>query len=215
MRCGPKPARGSPRPFKRGDVWTVLPERDMRIGHGLLGLWFVGTLLVGAFTTGVHALELPKPTSSGLATTKVAHLRDTRGGAVHALYASCKCSERIIDALVVRGARRDLPETVLGVGDFGARRSALRDAGYAFVAVSADELRTDFGIEAAPLLVVVRADGSVGYAGGYRATENGRVEVASLIERALVRPIDTPHPLFGCAVSKVLRGIVDPFGFKN
>lgn len=181
----------------------------------MLWVWFVGTLTIGAFTTGVHALALPSPAAGDLTGSEVTNLPGPAGGAIHVLYASCKCSERIVDALVARRARPNLDEIVLGVGDFGNRASALRAAGYQLIGVSAEELTSRFRIEAAPLLLVVRPDRSVGYAGGYRSTESGPVDDARLIAEALERKSTEAYPLFGCAVSAALRRIVDPFGFKR
>lgn len=78
-----------------------------------------------------------------------------------------------MDHLALRGPRTDIEEQVLLSNDEGgALKRRLVAAGFAVIDTS-PELRDRFAIEAAPMLLVIRPDGRVGYVGGYTRTKQG------------------------------------------
>ena len=193
------------------------------IASAALSAWFVGLLVVGATLLARHVLALPAPSaaSDGRLRHAIAALdaSDPRVGgatepswsAVHVLYASCRCSERIAEHLAasVRPAR--LRETVLFIGHDEALEGALTSHGFRVQELSEDALATAFGIDAAPLFVIENERAELLYVGGYTERKQGLATRDLSIVRDLRAGLSVaPLPIFGCAVSRELREKTNP-----
>ncbi len=167
--------------------------------------WFAAMVTLGAGLLARHVLALPGPSGTRLA-PGLSSLRraDQRGWlAVHVLYASCRCSQRIAAHLAGTNRPEGVSEIVLWAGDdpppaalaaaFDVRR--VSEAGLA-----------ELGVEAAPLLAVVAPSGEVRYAGGYTTRKQGpEVEDLAIIASARRAERLAALPVFGCAVSTRLQ----------
>ncbi|MGC4086712.1 MAG: hypothetical protein QM756_02215 [Polyangiaceae bacterium] len=192
--------------IKRPLVWLVLAA------------WLLVTLVLGAFTTAAHSAALPRPNDGDatLGSALIGLRRDpSRPLAVHALYARCKCSQGIVEHLIARHSDARFEEVVLLVGDLPQQERLLAGSGYTVHHVQGAELETRFHIEAAPLLVVTDARGRVQYAGGYQKFKGGVSVEQSILDGAASGDALARLPVLGCAVSKRLRGKIDPLGLKE
>jgi hypothetical protein len=185
----------------------VVPSLRGRIGGITLAAWFAVMVALGAGLLARHVVALPAPPRDQRLAASMGGLRrpDERGKwlAVHVLYADCVCSQRIVDHLLGTERPRDWSEIVLWVGAQPAspaleKRFDIRRVGSAELA--------RYGIEGAPLLVVVDPAGGVRYAGGYTERKQGPViDDLRIFESA--RRLDplVSLPVFGCAVSDRLK----------
>lgn len=185
--------------MRRCAVWILLPA------------WFLVSTLVSATLLARHLVPLP---AGAVADTRLGALRAdaTRGWlVVHALYAGCKCSEQIVHHLAGRGPSGDANEVVLWIGSDSALEAELERARYSLVRVSAQELTPRFGIEAAPLLVILDPDDVARYRGGYTDRKQAYpVRDIELLHDAMSGAAPVALPLFGCAISQGLRELIDP-----
>jgi hypothetical protein len=181
--------------------------RASRIGGALLLAWFVAMLGLGAGLLARHMLPFRSPSKTEQLAASLDALRraDQKGSwlAVHVLYADCRCSKRVAEHLALGPRPPGWVELVLWVGDsgpdpllearFDVRRIAQGDLGH-------------YGIESAPLLVLLDPDGNVHYAGGYTDRKQGPVIFDQrLFAAARVSPSVPSLPVYGCAVSRRLQ----------
>lgn len=181
------------------------------------------SMVVGATLMAGHFFTLPRPAQGDprLQREMRALAAATRpaGGArwtmVHVLYGRCRCSSRIFDAIAAGPRPSDVDEVVLAVDpvETWAARTAAR--AIPIVPVDRESLERRFGIEAAPLLVVLDPAGSVAYAGGYTQRKQGP-EIEDLSIVAALRSGRHPRelPLYGCATALELAAALDPLGVK-
>jgi hypothetical protein len=81
--------------------------------------------------------------------------------------------------------------------------------------ISPRALREGWGIEAAPVLVVAKPDGSLAYVGGYnRRKQEPRFMDVAIVRDAMQEAV-SPLPVFGCATSARLANAIDPLGFEG
>ena len=144
--------------------------------------------------------------------------------AVHVLFADCPCSRQIFNHLALRGALSDgagdassktpgIVETILLVGDDVALGERARAAGFALETVLPEDLKARYDIEAVPILILADGADSIRYIGGYTSSKQGpKVEDLEIIARTRNGEVTlAPLPVFGCAVSRRLESIVDPW----
>jgi hypothetical protein len=192
---------------------SILPIVRNRISGITLVAWFAVMLALGAGLLAKHMVALPAPAKDEKLAASLEALRgpENRGRwlAVHALYADCRCSQRVVDHLVTTARPPDWSEIVLWVGNqppsaalekrFDVRRIGTADLGR-------------YGIEAAPILVALDPAGHVRYSGGYTDRKQGPVIDDLRILEAARRPdIVASLPVFGCAVSDRLRRQLEAF----
>lgn len=163
-------------------------------------------LVLGAGLLAKHVVALPAPDKNprlSRALTPLRHAGEARWLAVHVLYAECRCSQRVVAHLSSTRRPRGWQEVVLWVGA-PAPDPALAGAFDVRRATQAELLR--FGIESAPLLVVLDPNDRAVYVGGYTDRKQGPVirdlEILADAER---RSELTSLPVFGCAVSDRLK----------
>ena len=192
-----------------------------RWGQVLLFLWAAGLVVVlGALMAG-HWTTLPKPAAGdrGLA-ERLACVRDPRAtsatwAAFHVLYAECNCSAQVLDHLVASERPGDLDETVLLVGEHEAFAARCRANGLRVVRLTQEQLECDFGIVAAPILLVTDERRQLVYSGGYADRSRGFAMRDLEIVQALRAGRDVAAlPVFGCGVSRALQNDLDPLGLK-
>jgi hypothetical protein len=186
-----------------------------RIGRVILGGWIVVTLVGLASLSAGHLASLPEPQDEALLRRGILQLRRSATGnfLVHVIYADCSCTRALFRHLMARGPFPGAEEAVLFVGTDLRKQESARRAGYSFTAVSAQELALRFGLEAAPVLIMIDSAGTLRYAGGYYAHPatitplDDRI-YAQLASGAAVEPL----PVFGCAVSRRLQESLNPLG---
>jgi hypothetical protein len=133
----------------------------------------------------------------------------------HVLYAQCQCSRSIVEHLVARRARRDVGESSILVGPADEFAARLRPAGYRVEVVTARELKARYAIEAAPLLIVADAAHSIRYIGGYTVhKQSADIRDVAIIDAVLAGQAAQELPLLGCAVSRALQKLSDPWGLR-
>jgi hypothetical protein len=170
--------------------------------------WCLAVAALGGALTAAHELPLRvSPPPLGAPATQ-------RWSVTHALATKCGCSKRVWAHLVKRGARSDVRERVLLVDATGEWQSALETAGFDVVPLEAGALRSEFGIEAAPLLVIRRPTGALAYSGAYAEKRSAPPRDEELISRAMQGEQLDALPLFGCAVSRELQERADPLNLK-
>jgi hypothetical protein len=191
-----------------------------RVLHASLWAWALGSLVVISSLMAGHWLTLPRPASGDARlATALASLRGAGDQqawlAVHALYAECRCSQDIVEHLIARGPSTHAREVVLLAGEDGELAARARAAGYRVEAIEAAQLGARYHITAAPLFVVVDPDDDVRYAGGYTSRKQGPdPQDAAILTSLTQNGQASALPLFGCAVSKRLQALLDPFGLK-
>jgi hypothetical protein len=176
-------------------------------------------LLVAGWLTMPHLIAMPTPPASDRALASgVAGLRAPGAPGwlvVHALYAGCRCSERIVDHVLSRPPLPGAEEVILVVGDRPDWLARAAAGGRRVVGVGAEALRARFHIESAPLLVIAGPGGDVAYAGGYTRRKQGPVIEDVAIYQAVRGPGHAETlPVLGCAASQRLRDALSLWPFR-
>ena len=183
---------------RRGAVWILLPA------------WCVLSSLGSVTLLARHVVPLP---AGAVSDVRLGALRaePTRWLMVHVLYARCRCSEQIVHHLARRGPSGDASEVVLWIGSRAALETELQGAGFSLLRVGAEELLPRFGVEAAPLLVILDPDNVARYRGGYTDRKQAYpVRDTELLRDAMGGAAPVALPVFGCAISQRLRELIDP-----
>ena len=185
---------------------SIAPSTRGRLGRWVLAGWLIATVVLGGALLALHQ-PLPLPPPQPAAATG-------RYVLLHALATQCPCSMRVLDYLAARGAHAGVDERVLLVDGDEAVSGRLRARGFTVEPVDAAALAQRYRIEAAPLLVILRPNGSVAYRGAHSPRpQMAPVDLALLDE---VRRGGEPSSLalLGCAVSRALQDRLDPLGIK-
>jgi hypothetical protein len=193
-------------------------RRELLVRIGLT-CWAALVFAISASLAAAHWSTLPHPERQNPQLTRgVAALRNPAGDgwlAVHALYSHCRCSQRIVAHLLARAAVSGVQEHLLWVGPDAERKAELHKAGFVVHSTSALALKRDFGVVAVPLLIVADARDRVHYVGGYTTHAQGAdIRDQAILENLLHERAQSALPIFGCAVSRSLQKILDPFGLK-
>ena len=185
-----------------------------------LGVWACGMIFVIACLMVSHWVALPHPTAADQAWS--AQLNQTRTAqdkewtAFHFLYGNCPCSRRILDHIVHRFPVDGCQEKIVFIGEDIEMTEAALQRGFEVDCVMPEELKSRYGVEAAPLLTVLDPSGKVCFAGGYTTHKQGpQIQDVRIIQELLSGGKVKDLPLFGCAVSNELKMLVDPLGLKN
>ena len=199
----------------------VLQRHPVAVRAALI-LWAAFLCLVCSTFLGSHLVPLPQPErdDAALAAAIAEHRRVQDSGrwmVMHVLYGECPCSRKIAETLLdpERPRPEGLSETVLFIGEDRTWAERSLAAGFRVEELSHEELKAQWHVEAAPLLVVADPYGEVRYVGGYTSRKQG----PDVRDIAIIEDLqgDTPVevlPLFGCAVSQALQSAVDPFGLR-
>ncbi|HTU63383.1 MAG TPA: hypothetical protein VMF89_33205 [Polyangiales bacterium] len=191
-----------------------------RIAQGALGLWGLLAFVVTGSLASAHEYTLPHPERSDPRLNAALAAQRTpadagRFSVTHVMYAACSCSQSIIDHLEQRRARKDVAEHVVLVGRDAELSARITRAGYRLDNIEPIALKQRYGIEAAPLLIIADAQGQIAYMGGYTTQKQGLdIRDTVLIDELLAGKHTVELPLLGCAVSRALQSLLDPFGLK-
>jgi hypothetical protein len=182
-------------------------------------VWFLAVAALLATLAISHWFALPAPDKRDLrlaaGINELVHDAPS-WSAVHVVYTECRCSRRILDHLLASERPRDVEEVVVLVGDDPALVAKLIARRYRVVSVAPERLTERYGIESVPLLVVVDADRSIRYAGGYTRRQQGAdISDLSIIRDLRANTAIDDLPVFGCAVSRRLKGLADPLSIKR
>jgi hypothetical protein len=197
-----------------------LPQKLRRAGRVLLAVTAPLTFVVVGGLMAGHWYDMPRPAASDPVTIGALNaLRSEDDGsrllAVHVLYAGCRCSERILNHLLVGKRPAGVSEKILFVGAGSVDLERARVAGFGIERVAKRELEQRFHIVGVPLLALVAPDGEIRYLGGYSDTKQGpTLRDTELIVAARDGRTERTLPLFGCAVSRELQKLLDPLGLK-
>ena len=167
-----------------------------------------------------HFVAMPVPEDYRLIEKNIPKLRQTdKWMLVHVIYKECSCTNSLVQSLISRGASKQQEEWVLYVGAEGSARDEIKSefvrAGYSFRLLSREVLSVEYGVEAAPLLLIFSADNKLKYGGGYFERPSVyRSKDQEIIKNLLSgNPVEA-LPLYGCAVSDRLQNAIDPLGMK-
>jgi|GEM_PF-1290386 len=191
-----------------------------RAAQGALCLWGVLAFVVTGSLASAHEYTLPHPERSDPQLNAALTAQRTpadagRFSVTHVMYAACSCSQSIIDHLEMRGARKDVAEHVVLVGEDAKLSARIARAGYRLDNIEPAALKQRYGLEAAPVLIIADARGQIAYMGGYTKQKQGLdIRDTVLIDELLAGKHTIELPLLGCAVSRGLQRLLDPFGLK-
>lgn len=184
-----------------------------------LAVWIPLMLVIGGTLMAGHWYTLPRPDDQVAVARSLNELRTDAERdswlAVHVLYSQCRCSQRVLDEVFSRARPDGAAEKLILVGhheEFEARAAV---AGLDTLVLEPRELSERFHIESAPLFVAIAPSGDIRYMGGYTARKQGpNIMDREILENLMHEDDVAELPLFGCAVSKELQGILDPLGIK-
>jgi len=142
---------------------------------------------------------------------------------LHVMAAGCSCSGHLADYLADRGALNsigpasEVSERVLILGEMPEQTIALRRAGFPVESMDFEKARSRGFLSGVPLLVIFDGERQVEYIGGYADTPI--TPLASFYDVRLAQSIRLGEsldqfPVRGCAVSRELQEMLDPFGLK-
>lgn len=186
----------------------------------LLAIWVPCLFVVLASLMTDHWATLPRPSTTDTTLQEaLGRLRTPtdpgRWTAYHVLYDGCRCSRRVLDHLVGSPRNGDVDDLVLFVGDDDRVRGEFAARRMRFVSLTQAELEADYGILAAPLLLVTDPSGQLRYSGGYTDRKQGLACHDLEIVRDLRAGSEVaPLPVYGCGVSTSLQQVLDPLGLK-
>lgn len=191
------------------------PRVSRAVLWAAMAVWFCVMVVVCSVMLAKHLLPLPVPDAAARLGPGLSALRTTPGWAVfHVLAPACRCSGRVLAHLETSVRPAGVEEFVLLVVSRPEEEhaaDALRGRMNVRV-VHPQELAAVHGVEAVPLLVVMRPDASVAYAGGFTSRKQALdVEDLRIISSAMRWNAVESLPLFGCAVSQRLRQILNPW----
>ena len=169
--------------------------------------------MVGHWVTLPHPDENDEMRPSGIHRVVNVHSENTL--AFHFLYGDCPCSRRVLRHVVDRMPLDGAREHIVLIGQDDELVQLAQSQGFSVDVVTPRTLKQTYGVEAAPLLVVTDGEGRIQYSGGYTSRKQGLdIQDIKIIQQVMVgdKPIDLP--LYGCAVSKKLKSIIDPLHFK-
>src|ERR1700687_5726023 len=220
-RIEPKSFAVHPEHFERSEAGSTDPRRARaeRVGSVLLWIWLPSTLIVISLLMAGHLLTLPKPILDpkqvkALQASVFTKTQTPTWSVFHVLAEKCGCSAKVADHLVERGAKSLYAERVLWIGHDTGIGTRLAGRGFALETISAGQLKAKYGIEGAPLMVVVKREGRVTYSGGYSRWKQGVPEDDQILANLAAGGSAAALPLFGCAISRELQKKLDPLGLK-
>lgn len=193
------------------------PQWIVRIA---LSIWAAVMVVIGASLMVDHWIALPKPEvddqnwSVQLASNRTESGKH-RWSAFHFLYGECRCSRRVLASVLKSAPHASVAERIVLIGqDTQVALEAARQ-GYEFDCVTPEELQSKYGVESAPMFVVLDPTGTPRYSGGYTSRKQGfDVRHSEVIAKIVAGERVEQMPVYGCAVSESLKSIVDPLKLK-
>ncbi len=140
--------------------------------------------------------------------------RTPNWSAVHFLYDDCPCSRRVLQHVIDSQPIPGVTERVVLISK-ECLRAELGRGDLQVEYVTPENLKQRYGVESAPLLVVMDTNQSVRYSGGYTSRKQGpKMMDREIIAQLVAGQSAMELPLYGCAVSTQLQRAIDPLGFK-
>ncbi|MEK2687766.1 hypothetical protein [Bdellovibrio sp. GT3] len=176
----------------------------------IIGCWALGTLGLVSQFYGWHLMSFSSNTS----------LSSKQPGAwtlTHVLSEDCKCSEAVMANLLKRGPHPDTHEEVVLLGKSLKDSQALVAKGFPVRHMKPEELQEDISKLGVPFLLISTPKGDTVYAGGYseKSIKDGSpIRDLEILNSLQGKGTVKNFPIFGCAVSRKLQKIVDPFSMK-
>ena len=185
-----------------------------------LSCWALCAFVVSGTLMAGHWITLPKPELTHAQWTALLPPNkpdDTASWhAFHFLYSDCPCSMRILDELLDYPPNTSVNETLILIGESVTSAEAAATMGYSIKYTTPEKLEEDFGIEAAPLLIVISDQQALTYVGGYTSRKQSlNSQHREVISRCHAGDEVDSLPLYGCAVSSALKDLVDPLRLKT
>lgn len=177
------------------------------------------SLLVTGLMAGLMVTH-SAPLSAYSESRRVDDLRAGRWAVQHILSSDCKCSEKVYQSLVQRGAAGDREELVLLLKDDQQWANQLLQRGFKVEALDLErqdrlaESHEDFGV---PALVVFTPKGERAYVGGYSEgvlSAGGVNRENEIISHFMLGTAARHFPIRGCAVTASYQRKIDPFSLK-
>ncbi|MCC9604009.1 thioredoxin family protein [Stieleria sp. JC731] len=187
-------------------------------GKFAIVVWAIGLSVVISALMVAHWVTLPMPemgsrVNAGLISD--VSDRDQRLRVIHVMNLQCPCSKRVLRTLLERTPINGTHEKILFVGSDPEFDRQATQKGFATESVKHTELKERFGIESSPMMLVVDHSGTIRYSGGYTSRKQGLdVQDVSIIKTLLEGQSVESLPIYGCAVSRSLRKVVDPLQLK-
>ncbi|MBO9666704.1 MAG: hypothetical protein J7501_07800 [Bdellovibrio sp.] len=176
----------------------------------VMAFWGVGTLLLVSQFYGWHLMSFSALPSLG-------QKQQATWGLTHVVSAECKCSAKVIDYLIARGPSADAKEEIVVLGPMPAQAQALKDKGYSLRALKPEEMTDDISHLGVPFLLISTPQGDNVYAGGYseKSVQDGSpIRDLEILHSLQGKGTAKSFPIFGCAVSRRLQKVIDPFSIK-
>lgn len=224
-------------PAKKAPIGILSMRKQSSVKYAsylVLAVWAgLLTVAVSSLMAG-HWVSLPHPESGSRLVMGDEATDGPSGESIvtfHFLYSDCPCSRRVLNHVLKRKSLERANERLVLIGDSPNQQSAAQSAaqsatqtatqnaaeslGFNVDMVTPAGLMKRYGIEAAPLLVVTKLDGTILYSGGYTARKQGlNYRDVDVINRALSGETLDSLPLYGCAVSERLQSLIDPLSLK-
>lgn len=188
-----------------------------RWAMAFLAVWFCLLALGMASLMMNHVFAMPAPTDDERLEAALAKVRrhSDRPLALHIIYENCSCTNLLVEELLERGPTNHWEEVILFVGASPERHRRAQRNGFETHQSSALQLKTQWGVEAAPVLLLLDQSGALAYAGGYFETPATVSPQEVRLMRQLLEGTElSPLPIYGCAVSAQLQAQTDPLGIK-
>lgn len=187
---------------------------------GFIGAWAVGMTTIGAFLMAGHWVVLPSPNRGETLIAQTVAFgteeQSTEWLVLHILFGDCPCSRRVLRHVVERHPLDQVTERIVLIGKDDPLRPRAIEKGYETEVVTPEQLHDRYGLESAPLMVVLDRFGRIHYSGGYTSRKQGfQIEDVVRIQNVVNGKEQEDLPVYGCAVSDRLKQIIDPLGLKD
>lgn len=185
-----------------------------RLTTGVIFVWASFLTCAMATLMAGHWVSLPHPEKGSV-------LKGTEGQVVesvnvfHFLYGDCTCSRRILQQLLSREVIQGASERIVLIGEDDDAERLASEKGFAVSVVTPTQLKQQYDVESAPLLIVASDAGSILYSGGYTSRKQGLDnQDLQIIQSIQDGKQYTELPVYGCAVSQRLKDLIDPLKLK-
>lgn len=132
----------------------------------------------------------------------------------HILSAKCKCSKRVGRYLEETMRPANVRESIVVVDGTLPNEAELVKKGFQVIHLSVAELKNQFNLEAAPVLLVSNSEGHTKYSGGYKGLDEIDHRDLEVINQVKAGRATIAFPVLGCALSPALKTAMDPFNLK-
>ncbi len=131
------------------------------------------------------------------------------------IYENCNCTNALTTSLLERGVQPDAEEWVLYVDAGAGTQEQFEAKGFSFLSKTSAEMEHQYGIEAAPMLLIFSPEDRLLYGGGYFERPSVfRSQDTRVLGRLKENKSVEALPVYGCAVSPRLQELSAPFGLK-